>query len=200
MKYNDVKTPEQLLKYMNDNINYGFVDDNEKKYGPWNNQEFQENCQTKWHLSDPKRLIEVGYGHCWDQVELERDWFKTHNYNFKTFYIWFELPYDNSYSTHTYLVFERDKKYYYFEHSDFNNRGIYEFETYQDAIRYQKEKHIENNKQRNSIDDEILNYLRIYEYSEPTYGCTMNEFINDILKNAKEITDKINIRKISYVK
>ncbi|MBP3634906.1 MAG: hypothetical protein J6J17_00400 [Bacilli bacterium] len=190
MKYNDVKTPEQLLKYMDDNIKYGFVDDSEKEYVPWNNREFQEGCQTKWHLSSPERLIKVGYGHCWDQVELERDWFKTHNYNFKTFFIWFELPYDNSYLTHTYLVFENNGKYYYFEHSDFNNRGIYEFETYQDAINYQKEKHIEHNKQRNPINEEILNCLHIYEYDKPIYGCTMNEFINDILENAKEVGNK----------
>lgn len=187
MKYNDVKTPEQLLKYMDENIKYGFVDDNGKEYGPWNNREFQEGCRTKWHLSSPERLIKVGYGHCWDQVELERNWFKTHNYNFKTFYIWFELPYDNSYSTHAYLVFEDDGKYYYFEHSDFNNRGIYEFETYQDAIDYQKEKHIENNKQRNPINEEILSCLHIYEYNKPIYGCTMNEFIDTILENAKEV-------------
>jgi len=110
MEYKDTKTPEQLLKYMIENIKYGFVDDNEKAYGPWDNQEFQEGCLTKWHLSSPERLIKVGYGHCWDQVELERDWFKKNNYNFKTLYIWFEFPYNNSYSTHTYLLFEKGKK------------------------------------------------------------------------------------------
>ncbi len=187
MKYSDIKTPEQLLKYMDENIKYGFVDDSGKEYVPWNNLEFQEGCQTKWRLSSPKRLIKVGYGHCWDQVELERDWFKTHNYNFKTFYIWFELPYNNSYSTHTYLVFERNGKYYYFEHSDSNNRGIHEFESYQEAIHYQKEKHIEHNKQRNPINEEILSCLHIYEYDTPIYGCTMNEFIDAILENAKEV-------------
>lgn len=46
MKYNDIKTPEQLLQYMDESIKYGFVDDNEKIYGPWNNQEFQQGCQT----------------------------------------------------------------------------------------------------------------------------------------------------------
>lgn len=53
MEYKDIKTPEQLLKYMNENIKYGFVDDG---------------------------------------------------------------------------------KYCYFEHSDFNNRGIYGFLSYKDAI------------------------------------------------------------------
>ncbi len=187
MKYEDIKTPEQLLKYMDENIKYGFVDVNGKAYGPWDNQEFQEGCQTKWHLSSPERLRKVGYGHCFDQVELERNWFKTHNYNFKTFYIWFEFPYKNSYSTHTYLVYEEDGKYNYFENSDFNNRGIQEFTSYEDAIRYQREKHIEYNKQRNSIDEEIISHLHIYEYDQPTYGCTMNEFIENILENERKV-------------
>lgn len=190
MKYNEIKTPEQLLKYMSASIKYGFVDETEKEYGPWNNQEFQDACRTKWRLSNPERLIKVKYGHCWDQVELERDWFTNHGYKFKTFYIWFELPYGNSYSTHTYLVFEDNKKYYYFEHSDFNNRGIYEFDSYEDAINYQKEKHIEANKQRNPIDEEIIKHLHVYEYDKPIYGCTMSQFIDYILENAKEVDIK----------
>lgn len=190
MKYNEIKTPEQLLKYMNEFIKYGFVDEDGKEYGSWNNKQFQDACRTEWRLSSPERLIKVKYGHCWDQVELERDWFLNHGYKFKTFYIWFELPYDNSYSTHTYLVFENNQKYYYFEHSDFNNRGIYKFDSYEDAINYQKEKHIDANKQRNPIDEEILKHLHVYEYDKPIYGCTMSEFIDYILENAKEIDIK----------
>ncbi len=184
MKYKDVKTPEQLLKYMDENIKYGFVDDNVKVYGTWDIQEFQEGCHTKWRLSSPERLIKVGYGHCYDQVELQRDWFKKHNYKFKTFYIMFVLPYDNTYSTHTYLVFENEGKYYYFEHSDSNNKGIHEFESYEDAINYQMKKYIENNKQRNIVDEEKLKCLHVYEYDNPVYGCTMNEFIDHVLSNS----------------
>lgn len=70
---------------MNEKLRYGFVDENLKLYGSWNMQEFQECSKTKWHLSSPERLIKVKYGNCFDQVELERVWFKNHNYNFKTF-------------------------------------------------------------------------------------------------------------------
>lgn len=119
--------------------------------------------------------------------ELERYWFKTHNYEFKTFYVWFELPYNNTYSNHTYLVFEDCGKYYYFEHSDCNNRGIHEFTSYEDAINYQKEKHVIKNKQRNPVGEEELKNLCVYEYNQPMYGCTMKEFINYILENGKKI-------------
>lgn len=187
MEYKYIKTPEQLLLYMNENIKYGFVDSKGKKYGPWNNEEFQYNNRIKWKLSSPKRLLKVKFGHCYDQVELERDWLTKNGYCCKTFYIWFELPFINSYSTHTYLIYENDGKYYYFEHSDFNNRGIYSFDSIEDAINYQKNLYIESNKKRNHIDDEILQHLHIYEYDKPKYGCNMNEFINSILNNAKEV-------------
>lgn len=186
MKYENVKTPEELLEFMNENIKYGLVDDTGKKYGPWDNEEFQYACQTKWRLSSPERLINVEYGHCWDQVELEREWFTNHGYKVKTFYIWFELPYNNPYFTHTYLIFENNNnKYYYFEHSDFNNRGIYEFESYEDAIDYQRKKHVEFNKQYNTVGEEELKHLCIYEYNKPIYNCTMNEFIDHILSSKK---------------
>lgn len=64
----EYKTPEQLLKYMDKNIIFGFVDDDGKVYGSWDIQEFQEGYCTKWHLSSPKRLIKVKYQHCWEQV------------------------------------------------------------------------------------------------------------------------------------
>lgn len=187
MKYEDVKTPEQLLKYMNENIRYGFIDDNEKEYGLCNIEQSQKNSKKKWKLSSPERLIKVKYGQCLDQVELERKWFEKHGYKIKTLFIWFELPYDNTYSIHAYLIFEDSGKYYYFEHANSNNRGIYEFSTYKDAINYQRKKHIENNKQRNHVGDKELKCLYIYEYDRPVYGCTLKEFIDYILLNAKRI-------------
>ncbi len=190
MKYEEINTPMQLLDFMNDNIKYGFVDDNKKVYGGSNEDEFENGCRTKWKLSNPDRLLNVKYGHCWDQVELERDWFLKHGYNFKTLYIWFELPYDNTYSTHTYLVFEDNNKWYYFENSDSKNRGIYSFNSYEDAISYQLKKHIESNSKRNPVGDDEISSIKIYEYDKPQYGCNMDEFINHVLENGKEINIK----------
>ena len=68
-----------------------------------------------------------------------------------------------------------------------DNRGIYEFETEEEAINYQREKHIMSNKKTNLIDKKILSCLHVYEYDKPIYGCTMNEFIDNILKTAKEV-------------
>ncbi len=201
MGYKDIKTPKQLIEFMTENIKYGLVDEDGNIYGAWNNKEFQEACWTKWKLSSPERLMKVKYGHCLDQVELERNWFLNHGYPLKTFYIGFAFPYDNIYSNHAYLVFEAKGKYYYFEHSDYKNRGIHEFPTYENAIQDQKEKYIAHNQQRKSIGPQELQYLYIYEYEQPIYGCTRQEWKEYILKNAKKVENtKDNIEgRVEYV-
>lgn len=188
--YKNIKTPEELLEFMSNNITYGIYGNDNKIYDLGTKEKedlFEYACKNHYGLSSPKKLLEHGYGHCWDQVELERDWFKKHGYEFKTFYIMFLLDYDNSYATHTYLVYKKDNKYYYFENSDFNNRGIHEFNSYEEAVKYQREKHIEYNKSiGNKIDEEILKSLKIYEYENPKYGLNMKEFIDYVL-SSKEV-------------
>lgn len=190
MKYEEVKNPRELLEFMN-TIEYGFVDNDGNKYGSWNENEFEKNVLTKWRLSSPENLIKVNYGHCFDQVELERDWFTKNNYNFKTYYMMFQFDYPNDYSTHTFLVFEENNKWYIFEHSDYFERGIKEFNTLEEALKYKLLKHVEYNRQYNKIGKEELVHLHLYEYKQPLYNIDFNEFIDNILENGKDI--KVNI-------
>lgn len=190
MKYDEIKSPFELLNFM-DIIEYGFVDDEGNKYGSWNEDEFEENVITKWHLSSPEKLLEAGYGHCFDQVELERSWFNKNNYNFKTYYMMFLFDYKNDYSTHTFLVYEENKKWYLFEHSDYFERGIKEFNTLEEALKYKLQKHIEYNRQYNKVEKEELEHLHLYEYQNPSYNLTFNEFIDYILEKGQDI--KINL-------
>lgn len=189
MKYEEIKSPEKLLSFM-DIIEYGFVDEDGKKYGSWNEEEFEKNVLTKWRLSSPTELINNGYGHCFDQVELERDWFTKNNYNAKTYYIMFLFDKPNDYSTHTFLIYEDNNKWYIFEHSDYFDRGIHEFNTLNDALIYKMNKHIEYNKKYNKIDVEILKRLHIFEYNKPNSKITFKEFIDNILDNGTDVTPK----------
>ena len=183
-KYSEVETPEELLKFMDEYVTYGIYGTDGKSYTNWENNinsEFQIACQTKYALCDKERILKYGLGTCWDQVELERFWFKEHNYKFKTYFIWFYFEENNNYGTHTYLVYEKNNKYYYFEHADFNNKGIYEFDSYEDAIKFQMEKHINFMKECNlSINNEILNHLQIIEFDINKYGINMSEYFENL--------------------
>ena len=189
LAYSKVKTPNELLVFMDKYIKYGIFGTDNKIYDDWEadvNSEFQIACQTKYTLNDIERYLKTGYGTCWDQVELERDWFSKAGYEFKTLFIWFLFEEDNNYTTHTYLIYKDkiDCKYCYFEHADSNNYGIHKFNTYKEAIEYQKEKHIKSNENYgNKIDEDVLSHLVIYDFNHPKYYCSMNEYIDNILKS-----------------
>lgn len=189
MKYEEIRTPKELLEFM-DSIEYGFVDEDNHKYGSWNEEEFENNVTTKWHLSSPERLIKVGYGHCFDQVELERDWFTKHNYKFNTYYIMFLFDHPNDYSTHTFLIYEENNKWYLFEHSDFFDRGIHEFTSLNEALLYKMNRHIEYNRKYNKVEEEEISHLHIFEYAKPLINSTFTEFIDNIIESGKDVTPK----------
>ncbi len=190
--YSQVKTPDELLVFMDKYIKYGIYGTDNKIYDNFKtdvDSEFQVACQTKYSLNDIERYLKTGYGTCWDQVELERAWFNKAGYEFKTLFIWFLFEEKNNYTTHTYLIFKDkvDNKYCYFEHADSNNYGIHKFNTYKEAIEYQRNKHIKSNEEYgNKIDKDVLNHLVIYEFHHPRYHCSMNEYIDNIL-NSKVI-------------
>lgn len=197
VEYEKVNTPEELMLFMNKYIKYGFHGIDGVNYtndgSNEQNEIFQKAVGSVYGLASPDYLLTYGIGHCWDQVELERDWFTKHNYEFKTNFIWFLFDYDNNYSTHTYLIY-KDKitnEYCLFEHADYDNRGIHRFKSYKEAVIFQMNKHIEyNKKQGNLINEEVLSHLHIYEYIKPKYGINMIEFLDNILES-KDITNII---------
>ena len=194
LAYDKVNTPEELQEFMDKYLKYGIYGTDNKIYENWNsdvNSEFQIACQTKYSLCDAKRYLQYGYGTCWDQVELERDWFINNDYECKTFFIWFCFSTSNNYVTHTYLVYKDKKteKYCYFEHSDDANKGIKEFDSYKDAILYQMEKHIDCNRTvGNLINEDRLSHLQVYEFEIKKYGCSQYEYMENIL-NSKLVYD-----------
>lgn len=129
-KYNNIKTPEELFDFMNKYINYGFLGSKSGKLHTWDDSDYQSNFINDYALTSPNQVLENKYGQCWDQVELERDWFSKNNYKFKTLYIMFLFNHENNFPTHSYLVFERNNKWYWFEYSDEINAGIHEFDSY----------------------------------------------------------------------
>ena len=189
MEYSKITTPEELLQYMDENVVYGVFDFKNNKrccdvdLGALTNQ--------IWKLSSPKQMQQHGTGHCYDQVELERDFFKKQNFAFKTFFIWFNCKRQNAYPTHTYLVYQdkKTKKWCWFEHADFINKGIHIFDTLSEAINAQKLALIRYAKQcRKSKTDPSK--IEVFEYDNVKYGCSFCEFIDHVLRTGKQIEIK----------
>ena len=87
-------------------------------------------------LLSPNEFEKYKGGICWDYVEYEAMYFRAKypNIKFETYYQVIDNRNDNP--THTFLIFEFDKKWYWFESSWKPNCGVYGFDNKSDCIEY----------------------------------------------------------------
>lgn len=193
-EYNNIKNPKELMEFMDQYIHYGMVDDEGKVY-EWEDKEYQKACVDKWYLKSAEDIIKCGYAHCWDQTELERDWFEKHNYEYKTIFVIFLHNTKYPYVCHSYLIY-KDKEnntWNWFEHADYLNRGIHSFDYFEKCVLAQRSAHIEFNKSIGyPMDENIINCLHMYEYQKPNEKCSNSEFFDNIFSdNSVDITNNI---------
>ena len=184
---NSIKTPEELLEYMSHNITYGFVGKNGKKYYDMLSEEWND-WYTQCFVQNGEEVLESKTGTCWDQVELERLWFEKNGYIIHTFFMMFEVNKENNYPTHTFLIYENNNKYYWFENAFEANRGIHEFNSLDEAIECVKTKQIEYTYFDDDSQDD-KNTLVVYEYTKPDDNLSVDDYI-------KHVTSALYISKL----
>lgn len=152
-------------------ITYGWVDVNGNKH-----IDVDETYATLYRLQAPEYLLISKCGVCWDQVELERYYFSFSDYEFKTYIIVYFK--DNTYPSHTFLIYKNMNKYCWLENAYQKYIGIHEYSSLNEALTDVKEKFILDLKAPFDPD-----YLRIYEYEKPNYDITPDEFFKETTKN-----------------
>ena len=161
----------EIMDLMKD-IEYGWVDEQNNKY-----MKVDDSFKDKYILQSPKDILKSKVGVCWDQVELERYFFKNYVPSVKTFFIVYD---DNDKCpTHTFLTFEENNKFYWFEHSWEIFRGIHEYASLNQLLLDIKNKFISSELHGNY---EKTN-LYIYEYLKPKYHIGTQEFFNHCSSN-----------------
>ena len=168
-----INNPLELNKILND-FKYGILTKDKKILADnLSGDEFFNLYKT----ISPKDFYKYKVGVCWDYTEFERNIFnKKFNFKFKTYYI--ELKNKNS-STHTFLVYINNNKFYYFESSYKKIQGIYESNSLKDIFNFIL---------KNMFEDEGESFkFSIYEYKIDKYNLTTIEFMNYINKNGIKI-------------
>lgn len=148
-------------------MEYGFKDSSGQNIinnlEKWNNE-----FDKFYYLQTPEELLISKCGVCWDQVELERKLFSDNNINFKTYFIYIN---DNDMlPSHTFLVYNDDKNYYWFEHSWGEYKGIHKYNSIKnlfDDVIY---------KFKNSHKVRKNSKVFLYEYEKPKYHITCSDF------------------------
>lgn len=155
---------DEVMDLMN-NIEYGWIDRNNNKYGDIDNT-FSDN----YILQTPNEVIKNKIGICWDQAELERYYFKSNDWNIKTYFI---VHYDGyRCPSHTFLTFKKDNKYYWFEHSWEIFRGIHEYDSLKELLIDVRKKFIDC-----ELSGEYeFNNLVVSEYKKPRSHISAQEF------------------------
>lgn len=157
-------TEYKIMNLMSD-VEYGWLDKKSKKHN-----KVDESYAENYKLQSPNEVINNKVGVCWDQVELERYYFKETNYNIKTYFL---VHYDNDKCpSHTFLVYEKNNKFYWFEHSWLKYQGIHKYNTLKELLIDVRTKFIIT--ELNSNYDEMNLVLR--EYQKPNYGLSVIEF------------------------
>lgn len=146
-------------------IDYGWLSKDNKIYS-----NVDETFSNNYILQSPKEIIKNKIGICWDQVELERYYFKANDWNIKTYFL---VHYDgDKCPTHTFLTYEKNNKYYWFEHSWERFRGIHEYKSLKELLFDIRNKFI-----KYELDnDYVVGNLVLHEYKKPKYHISVQEF------------------------
>ena len=183
-------SPKDLLEYMDKNFSYGYLDKNNNIHR-YDDPDFDDN--EKWYntyvLESYDDIEKNHIGNCYDMVEYEREWFIKNGYETETYYEIVNLPYDNPYPTHSFLVFKYNDKYYHFEYSDFNNRGIHEYDDINSLLEAQFKTYLDL-LEENNITEEEKTHIVLTKFSKPKEHISAKEYINHGLNGEKVYIDR----------
>ncbi len=154
--------PEEIMNMMND-IQYASIDRKTMEIDI-------EAKMINYALMSPKEVLKYKVGVCWDIVELERFYFKSSGYNYKTYFMCYYD--DEKCPTHTFLVYEDKGKFYWFEYSFEVFRGIHKYESISSLISDVRCRF----KSFYDFKDYKDGCLIVYKYEKPKYGMNIDEF------------------------
>ena len=190
VKVNDMTRIVTLNNKLND-YQYGLSRDNQKIK---KQNTTSEDYDKYYRVATPAQFVKQNGGICWDFVTYEASVFKKQfpNIKFKTYYIVFEAaPY---YPTHTFLVFEKDMKFYYFESSFKRIQGIWVADSISDIFNFVL--HSMDQYRPKDYKASLLKYkYAIFEYNalHPDIpGFTTVEFMNLMEEIGQEIPHAYN--------
>ena len=112
----DVKSINQLLEWMTDNIEYGWMDIEGNKHYDF------DGWYDKYIMLLPAEVKKYGIGTCYEQTIFAYQAFEELFPQFQKIMVFVQIF---KVTTHTFLIFEDNDKLYHFEHSDTKNRGIH---------------------------------------------------------------------------
>lgn len=173
--FNYLKSPHELMQFFKEYFKYGFVYRN-KIYTDLQ-PDFQENVDKFYKIRLGEDFIKHKYGICWDFCECEREFFLKNNIQHECYFIDSMLNFEEG-PTHTFALFKQNKKWYWFEFSWGIYRGIWEYNSKEEALQdiLEKFEKFYNNK---------LTNIKLYKTEKVTKRLNAFKFVDHCLKGEK---------------
>lgn len=131
-EYNALKTADELMNFMDNNITYGWNDLNNKIHI---NNLFR--VRQDYRVSSLEQTLNSGVGTCVEQANIIKTFFdRTHLENKLYCYRGYETEdnFDQEVRMHCFVLFKDNDKWYHFEHSNRKKRGIHPYNSIEEAI------------------------------------------------------------------
>ncbi len=176
MEIKDIKTPQDILVYLNEHIDYGYIDDNNIKH-----IKDLKGFRKLYRTSSIEDTIKTGLGTCIEQVNLihylldllgiPNKMYCTRIYEGKEF-----NNLEEEEHMHCFILYYMNNKVYQLEHPNWEKIGIYEYNTEEEAI--------------NKINSYYVKLAEgksrpVTEFKEVPIGYTFKEF-NDYINSLDE--------------
>ena len=169
---------------------------NSYKYAFYNNgkilNQSNDDYENLYHFSSPKQFEKQQGGVCWDYVAYQADYFNTHFPDVK-YNAWFIMYKDGEDEPdHTIFTFILNSKWYWFESSYKQYRGIWEANNENDLISFAANAMIDSKK--NTVDNYEF-YKKSYNPSDSSfYGANMETCLAKFNKDLKKFKPNKNTK------
>ena len=135
MEINNIKTPEDIFLWMDENMQYGWLDSEGGRHVGE-----MKNFRKQYRTMSVQETLEHKIGTCIEQAEVMHYLLDKINIKNKMFCCRIYEPDDygnleEEEHMHCFVLFWRDGKVYHIEHPNFEKKGIYEYDTEEEAIR-----------------------------------------------------------------
>lgn len=132
MSFSELKTPKELMRYMDIHIQYGYMDEKGEVF--YNTLKgFREHSRTM----NFSQIEKYGVGTCIEQAKFIHHFFIERGIKAKMYcHRSYETKQytDKEIRMHCFVLFEKENVWYHFEHSDFSKKGIHKYESIQEAL------------------------------------------------------------------
>ena len=174
MTIENIKTPEDILEFMKEHIKYGWLDiNNDEHIGN------MKNFRKLYRTATTRETLEYGIGTCIEQVKLMSEllnkikipnkMFCTRVYEGEDF-----NDLDSEEHMHCFVIYYLDDKVFQIEHPNFEKKGIYEYNSEEEAIKTIVDYYIKLRGGKDSPTKEFFNVPEGISFKE------FNKYINHV--------------------